>query len=134
MSEQMSPITVLDDEACWELLARHQVGRLGFRLRDEVLVVPVNYRVHEGELVFRTADGSKFYAVEAASSVGFEIDEVTDDAARSVVVTGLVRELTDSAEAAEASEGLHPWVPTEKKRVMSIRPLEVTGRAFRLDR
>jgi hypothetical protein len=49
-------------------------------------------------------------------------------------VRGTAREL-QGEEADEAEQlPLRPWVPTAKFSIVEIKPVEVTGRIFRLDR
>jgi hypothetical protein len=49
-------------------------------------------------------------------------------------VRGTAREL--QGEEADQAENLplRPWVPTAKFSIVEIKPVEVTGRRFRLDR
>ncbi|HYN30805.1 MAG TPA: pyridoxamine 5'-phosphate oxidase family protein [Dermatophilaceae bacterium] len=127
-------MTPLDREACWDMLRAHSFARIGYVLRGEVRIVPINYAVSGDRLVFRTADDSKFYALSANEHVGFELDEVGQDTARSVIARGRAHLLEDESEVAEATATLHPWVPTEKRRVVAIEMTHLSGRAFRLQR
>jgi nitroimidazol reductase NimA-like FMN-containing flavoprotein (pyridoxamine 5'-phosphate oxidase superfamily) len=84
--------------------------------------------------VFRTNEGSKLLGLTMDADVAFEIDEVGDDEASSVVVRGRARAL-DPAEALEAEElPVRPWVDEEKFRVVVIDVDELSGRRFRLKR
>src|SRR3954453_22239878 len=90
------PVVELDAEECWSLLAGEQLGRLAYRLVDEIHVVPVNYGVNDGSLVVRTGAGNKLLAAELKSEVGFEIDGfAADDVAWSVLVRGRLRHLDE---------------------------------------
>ena len=130
-----SPVTELDDEASWSMLHDHEFGRLAFHLADEVHLVPVNYAVDDRRrLVFRTAEGSKLLGLTMNADVAFEIDEYTEDLARSVVVRGRARELQGS-EADEAEQlPLRPWVEGAKFNVIAVEVDEITGRRFELTR
>jgi uncharacterized protein len=130
-----SPVTELDDEASWSMLHDQEFGRLAFHLADEVHLVPVNYAVDDRRrLVFRTAEGSKLLGLTMNADVAFEIDEYTEDLARSVVVRGRARELTGS-EADEAEQlPLRPWVEGAKFNVIAVEVDEITGRRFELTR
>src|SRR3954466_2954079 len=88
-----SPVEELSLEECWELLELEEFGRLAYRLVDEVHLVPINYAVDAGVLLFRTASGNKLLAAALHSDVAFEIDWHDDHAAWSVVVRGRVRRL-----------------------------------------
>lgn len=128
------PVVVLDEQECWSLLAAEQFGRLGYRLVDEVHVVPLNYGVHGGMLAVRTAAGNKLLAAEMGAEVGFEIDGFEDgDLAWSVLVRGHLRRL-DEHEAEIVGEQVPSWIPTLKYEVMEVVPTAVTGRRFLLQR
>jgi nitroimidazol reductase NimA-like FMN-containing flavoprotein (pyridoxamine 5'-phosphate oxidase superfamily) len=127
-------VTELPELDCWELLRQEEFGRLAYHLANEVHIVPINYVVHRGRLVFRTAEGSKLLGITMNQDVAFEIDHYDEKRAVSVVVRGTAREL--QGEEADQAEhlGLRPWVPTAKFSIVEIKPVEVTGRVFRLDR
>lgn len=124
----------LDEDECWAFLEGHELGRLAFRLADEVHIVPINYAVDGRTLLFRTAPGEKLLAAALGSSVAFEVDEFSDHDARSVVVRGSARRLEeDEAHRCELVP-LRPWIGDERYDVVELRPAVVTGRAFHLDR
>jgi nitroimidazol reductase NimA-like FMN-containing flavoprotein (pyridoxamine 5'-phosphate oxidase superfamily) len=128
------PFTELTLEECWEMLRRHELGRLAFHLTDEVHITPVNYAVDEDTLLFRTAAGSKLLAVVMNSDVAFEIDEHDEHTARSVILRGRA-ELLDEYSAHRAENlPLRPWVENPKENVVEITPTEISGRSFRLHR
>ena len=134
MDNNHDVVTELPELDCWELLRQEEFGRLAFHLVNEVHIVPINYVVHRGRIVFRTAEGSKLLGITMNQDVAFEIDRYDDERAMSVVVRGTARELQgEEADEAEKLE-LRPWVPTAKFSIVEIKPVEVTGRMFRLDR
>ncbi len=128
------PVSVLDTAECWELLRGHELGRLAFHLGDEVHLTPINYAVDGEALLFRTAPGSKLLGVVMDADVAFEIDEVEDDVATSVVVRGRARRLEEDEQHRAESVALRPWVPTAKYEVVEIVPGSVSGRRFALER
>ena len=121
---------VLDTHVCWELLRSGTIGRLAFVVDGEPDILPVNYVVDHGSIVFRTDTGRKLSAA-ANRPVAFEVDG-TDAAAQtawSVVVHGVGAEIRELDEAIEAmSLPLHPWQAGRKARFMRINAREVTGR------
>lgn len=130
-----SPITRLSDEECWEMLHAQEFGRLAFHLLDEVHIVPLNYTVDgDRRLVFRTAEGSKLLGLTINDDVAFEIDEFTDDWARSVVIRGRARVLDGDEADATDQLPLRPWVDTAKFNVIAIEADEINGRRFALTR
>ena len=129
-----SPIVVLDEEECWALLSGEHFGRLGYRLVDEIHVVPVNYAVHDGVLAVRTSAGNKLLAAEMGSDVGLEIDGfAADDEAWSVLVRGHLRRL-DEQQARLLEDEVPSWVPVLKYEVLEVAPEVVAGRRFLVHR
>ena len=133
------PIVVLAAEACWTLLASQPVGRLAYRLVDEVHVVPVNYVVDHTRpagptLLVLTAAGNKLLAAELGSEVALQIDHWGGRRAWSVLVRGTLQHLGDGEERRADELGLRPWVPGLRYDVVELTPRAVTGRRFRLDR
>jgi uncharacterized protein len=134
MGFDASNTTELSWAECWTLLRADEFGRLAFRMVDEVHLVPVNYAVDDETILFRTGAGNKLLGVTMHPDVVFEIDAYDDGHAHSVIVRGMARRLEED-EAHRAEEvPLRPWVSTPKYEVVEIRPTQVTGRRFRLDR
>jgi uncharacterized protein len=129
-----SPVEELSLEECWRLLELEEFGRLAYRLVEEVHMVPINYAVDAGTLLFRTASGSKLLAAALHSDVAFEIDWHDDLAAWSVVVRGELRRLNEDEQHRADGLLLQSWVPTPKYDVVELLPVSVTGRRFTLRR
>jgi hypothetical protein len=126
------PVDELSYEESWELLETQELGRLAYRLVDEVHLVPINYVTDGRSLLFRTGSGSKLLAAALESDVAFEIDWYDDRTAWSVVARGHLRKLGD--DEAHRADGLplYSWVPTPKDDVIELVPEVVTGRRFQL--
>jgi nitroimidazol reductase NimA-like FMN-containing flavoprotein (pyridoxamine 5'-phosphate oxidase superfamily) len=123
----------LSPSECYELLATHEVGRLGVNADHYPLVVPVNYGLDGATLVVRTHPGVVLRAASHAN-VTFEVDDV-DRRTRSgwsVLVRGLAEEVTGahSAElvARTHASGTAPWAPGEHGSWLRIIAHHVTGR------
>ena len=134
MSEH-SPVTVLPEETCWQMLHDEEFGRLAFHLADEVHLVPINFAVDaRRRIVFRTAEGSKLLGLTMNADVAFEIDHFEEDEATSVVVRGRARQL-EGHEADETDQlRLRAWVDTVKFNTIAVEVDEITGRRFELSR
>jgi nitroimidazol reductase NimA-like FMN-containing flavoprotein (pyridoxamine 5'-phosphate oxidase superfamily) len=128
------PVQTLDAAQCWDLLEGEELGRLAYRLVDEVHIVPINYIVDGRSLLFRTASGNKLLAAALHSDVALEIDWHDGTSAWSVVARGHLQQLEEDQEHRVDSLPLHPWVPTLKYDVVELVPDLVTGRYFRLER
>jgi nitroimidazol reductase NimA-like FMN-containing flavoprotein (pyridoxamine 5'-phosphate oxidase superfamily) len=130
----------LDEAECLRLIAPGGVGRLVFAGRYDLTALPVNYKLYNGAILFRTAQDSatdedlRTRIAHAEYRVAFEVDEF-DMAARegwSVLVQGPAHHLDAESERAEAVEaGVEPWPGGDREHFISITPASVTGRRIR---
>jgi hypothetical protein len=128
------PVLDLSAEECWALLRTQELGRVAYRLVDEVHIVPINYLVDRGRLIVRTASGNKLLAAALHSDAALEIDCVEETTAWSVVARGRFHRLSEDEQAELDDSRLHSWVPTPKYETLALLPAEVTGRGFLLRR
>ena len=135
MNGTTSPVVELAEEPAWDFLASQEVGRLAYHLVGEVHIVPINFTVIGGRILFRTAPGSKLLGIVMNQDVAFEVDEFDQERATSVIARGRAAFLTDADVDALGDLPLRPsWVPTDKDAVVAIDVTEISGRSFRLDR
>jgi nitroimidazol reductase NimA-like FMN-containing flavoprotein (pyridoxamine 5'-phosphate oxidase superfamily) len=136
-SDYIVSIDELDFDACWRLIGRTPIGRLGFVLAGQPRVLPVNTGVLDRQVVFRTSRDSTLGGLFNGSNVTFECDEtdLVAESGWSVVVRGRLWAVVDPDELARLAESeLHPWAPGVKDRWMKITPMEVTGRVVKRHR
>ena len=76
LRDQRTRIEVLDRDRCLELLASGNVGRVAVIAGREPVIFPVNYALHDGNILFRTATGTKLQSVVWGTRVSFEIDDL----------------------------------------------------------
>jgi nitroimidazol reductase NimA-like FMN-containing flavoprotein (pyridoxamine 5'-phosphate oxidase superfamily) len=130
----------LDEAECLELITPGGIGRIAYSGRYGPTVLPVNYRMYEGSIVFRTAQDSptdedlRTGIAHAEYKVAFEIDEI-DTAARegwSVLVQGPVHHVESDSERASVLEaGVETWPGGERELFLRIVPSRITGRRIR---
>lgn len=130
----------LDEAECFWLISRYEVGRIAYSGRFGPTVLPVNYRLHEGTILFRTAVGSPMDAdlrtgiSDAEYKVAFEVDEVDAKLREgwSVLIQGSAHHV-DSQSEREALRhvGVEPWPGGERELFIRIIPTRVTGRRIR---
>jgi uncharacterized protein len=125
-------LEMLPFEDCLRLLASVPVGRVGFNIDGELVVLPVNHAVDGQDVVFRSARGSKLSAAESLSFVVFEADEY-DARSRtgwSVMVNGRAETVYDDTETQSLDAlGLAPWAnAVDRPFWVRIRPNSITGR------
>jgi nitroimidazol reductase NimA-like FMN-containing flavoprotein (pyridoxamine 5'-phosphate oxidase superfamily) len=133
MTTDRNGMTVLTIDECLRLLSGHRpsIGRVAFVAEGKPCVLPVNYRFHEGTVVFRTDPGAKLTAASAGQPVAFEIDEIDVDWREgwSVLVQGRAEEVLDDAELARLEAlPLRPWGPGAKSSFVRIMSTDISGR------
>nr|WP_257018893.1 pyridoxamine 5'-phosphate oxidase family protein [Streptomyces sp. TLI_235] len=124
----------LSAPVCWSKLAPGGIGRVVLSTREGPVALPVNFRVLDGTVVYRTAEGSTACA-DRGALVAFEVDRI-DEAVRSgwsVLVRGTAARL-DEPEAVEHLKhrgNPDPWAGDGRDVWIRIRPASVTGRVIR---
>lgn len=129
-------VEILDIEQCWKLLSGAQVGRLAVTVDGRPDIFPVNYKVDEKTLLFRTGEGTKLSAINNDAWVAFEADMVEQGTgvAWSVVVKGTIRAVPSKGPALNSTERfLFPWQGVGRSHLVRISPESVTGRRFLLE-
>ena len=139
--ESAEPVVELLDEAeCQRLIAAGGVGRIGYTGRFGPAILPVNYALHAGTIVFRTGQHSPLgedlrTGIEHAESrVAFEIDELSPATREgwSVLVQGSAHLVDSEAERASiVQSGVEPWSGGEKELFVRVIPSRITGRRIR---
>jgi nitroimidazol reductase NimA-like FMN-containing flavoprotein (pyridoxamine 5'-phosphate oxidase superfamily) len=125
-------LEVLGRAECLDLLGGARLGRVGITLGALPTILPINYRLVDERIIFRTSAGTKLDAATCNAVVAFEVDEVDPlwHTGWSVVVTGLAREVTDPEELARL-DGAHLayWAPAAAgDRVVEISTEMISGR------
>ena len=124
-------LEVLSREECLRLLRHATLGRVAITSGALPQVLPVNFRLVGDRIVFRTGLGTKFDAATSNNVVAFEVDDmdVLSHSGWSVMVTGVVQEVTDPQELAEMSNlGIPKWAPTSSDRIVAISTEVISGR------
>ena len=122
-------IGALDEVECLILLRWEVVGRLAFADPGEApIVVPVNFVMDGGTIVFRTDAGEKHDRV-VGRRVSFQVDRV--DHFRRVGWSVLVQGVAEEIPMDGARElGVDPWAPGDKSCAVRIIPASITGRTI----
>ncbi|MDQ0711175.1 nitroimidazol reductase NimA-like FMN-containing flavoprotein (pyridoxamine 5'-phosphate oxidase superfamily) [Streptomyces luteogriseus] len=123
--------TELTEAECRSLLSTHGVGRLAVATDSGPVVVPVNYSVVDGGIVFRTEPGTT-PAQADGDQVAFEADRIDEAFSEgwSVLVRGPATTVTDPDEVARLEEQAFstPWAGGRRELWLRIEPVSVTGR------
>ncbi|HMK63546.1 MAG TPA: pyridoxamine 5'-phosphate oxidase family protein [Acidimicrobiales bacterium] len=125
-----SPLEELSEQECWLLLSGQGVGRVGLTAGAMPAILPVNYAVFDGAIVFRTTVGSKLSAAIAHAVVCFEVDFFDSDTRQgwSVLAVGMADELTEPLRSRVIGLPLEPWAGEGRDHVVSIVPRVLSGR------
>ncbi|WP_086825018.1 pyridoxamine 5'-phosphate oxidase family protein [Allokutzneria sp. NRRL B-24872] len=124
-------LEVLGTEECLRLLGTAQLGRIAYTDQALPAVVPVNFVLHDGSVVFRTGHGGKLAAAVRNAVVAFEVDDVdaTLRTGWSVTAVGYARVVREPAERdALLALGLRAWAPGEHPVFFVIVPGILHGR------
>jgi nitroimidazol reductase NimA-like FMN-containing flavoprotein (pyridoxamine 5'-phosphate oxidase superfamily) len=134
MSDQEQPqLETLTREECLELLQRAVVGRVGYVADGLAIILPVNFTVVDGDIVFCTAKGRKLSWLSLRGRLSFQADESrpADHEGWSVLVHGVAREVTDPDElAALRRRPQLSWVRPQDEHWVRIAVETISGRAL----
>jgi nitroimidazol reductase NimA-like FMN-containing flavoprotein (pyridoxamine 5'-phosphate oxidase superfamily) len=127
--EEMPP------QDCLVLLNLAYVGRVGVSVHALPVILPVNYVMHEGDVVFRVGAGTKLAAATSGTVVAFEVDHHDPQGITgwSVLLQGRTEEIDDPAELARVRElPLHSWaLDGAADHYVRLHPTMMSGRRFR---
>ncbi|MEO9223710.1 MAG: pyridoxamine 5'-phosphate oxidase family protein [Acidimicrobiales bacterium] len=125
-------IESLSREECLHLLATDEVGRLAIVVGSAPSIFPVNYRLDDEAIVFRSDPGTKLDHGPRARAC-FEIDQFDRErrSGWSVIAAGRLEEIsTYDTEALDRARGLlvDPWPGGQRSHWMRLVPDAITGR------
>jgi nitroimidazol reductase NimA-like FMN-containing flavoprotein (pyridoxamine 5'-phosphate oxidase superfamily) len=136
MALDRNGLEILPEEECLRLLATVPVGRVAVSVGALPAILPVNFALLDGDVVFRTAPGSKLDAAVRNAVIAFEADSIDPvyHTGWSVLVTGVAEEVTDPATLeAVAALPLEPWaLDGLADHVVRIRSRMISGRRLRV--
>lgn len=125
---------VLPRSECLALLGSVPVGRIVYTQAGLPAIQPVNFILHQGDIVVRTGEGTRLAKAAESAVVAFEVDEIDVEAERgwSVVVTGRSHGVWEPAELQALGRlPLRAWAPGRRDHFLRIRPEFVSGRRIR---
>lgn len=129
-------LEVLDRGECLELLAMATLGRLAVTVGALPVILPINFRLLDDRIVFRTGAGTKLDAATSGAVVAFEADDIDrfSHEGWSVVVTGVASEVADPAQReALSATGIPHWARDDGERLVALSTEVVSGRRLRAD-
>jgi nitroimidazol reductase NimA-like FMN-containing flavoprotein (pyridoxamine 5'-phosphate oxidase superfamily) len=121
----------LSTTECLMLLKSTGVGRVGWCGDGGPRVLPVNYVVDNGRILFRTSPYSVIAKIAAGQQVAFEVDNIDEflEIGWSVLVVGAATGVGDPGDIPKALQDRPaPWAPGNRTLYIRIQPDTVTGR------
>jgi transcriptional regulator with XRE-family HTH domain len=120
-------------EESQSLLAAGGVGRVAFNLTGRLTVVPVNFEMYNGLVVFRTS-ATNAVARDGASSVAFEVDRIDEGMHEgwSILVSGIARQAAGrELQQLRSALAVEPWAGGARGVYIVIEPEQISGRRIR---
>jgi nitroimidazol reductase NimA-like FMN-containing flavoprotein (pyridoxamine 5'-phosphate oxidase superfamily) len=133
-------LETLDETECMRLIAPGGIGRLAYAGRYDLTVLPVNFQVQEGTVLFRTAVDSateedlRTGIAHAEYRVAFEIDDFDAQSHEgwSVLIQGPAHHVDTEPERTQAqTAGVEAWAGGHREQFIRITPARITGRRIR---
>ncbi len=117
----------IDEDECYLLIRGRSLGRVGVKLAEELVILPVYYAVLDRDIVFRTDPGTKLAAAVLGDRVAFEVDNAVPG--WSVLLSGHAHEIRDHGEQVTARARLgDDWPAGERDSFVRIAVDHVSGR------
>lgn len=119
----------VSEDECLELLRTKSVGRVAFNDAEGPVVLPVNYVVDNGTMLFRTAPQNSVARHILSGPAAFEVDETDDytESGWSVLVRGRAS-FAHFDELPDSDDRPVPWAEGSRSLYVRITPQTVTGR------
>lgn len=123
-------LETLGEEECRRLMASGGVGRVVFVADGRPVALPVNFRMLDDDVAFRTAEGTSVTSLSESESVSFEVDHVDEAMSEgwSVLVTGRLRRVSPDEFRRLEQLGVEPWAGGSRTVNLVIEPHAVSGR------
>jgi uncharacterized protein len=127
-SGALSRVEDLDETECLELLGTRQVGRVAYNDTDGPVVMPVNYVLQDGMVLFRVAPYSRLADRLRDSAASFQVDHVDEEARTgwSVLVRGHAAH-PSAWELPEPDSRPTPWAEGDRNLHLRLSPHHISG-------
>lgn len=127
-SRQPARVEELAEAECWELLGTKQIGRVAHNDPEGPVVVPVNYVVQDGAVLFRISPYSRLADRLRDGAASFEVGHVDEEAHTgwSVLVRGHAAR-AKNWELPDADSRPTPWAEGRRNLHVRLSPHQVSG-------
>jgi transcriptional regulator with XRE-family HTH domain len=130
-------LTKIDRDQCEALLRSGGVGRIAFRASGQLVVFPVNFRMLDSDVVFRSEDDGAVGQLAPNEPVSFEIDHLDDAMSEgwSVLATGTVHVVREPDELRQVQAlGIEPWAGGDRHTYFRLSVTALNGRVINIGR
>jgi len=117
----------IDPDECRRLLGDSTVGRVCWNSSAGLQVLPGNYLVAGGQIVFHVARGTVLEELTQPVDVAFQVDDLDQDTATGWAV--LVRGRTAPYAGDPDAVATRSWAPGDRDLLVAIDPTQWSGRA-----
>ena len=120
----------LSHQECLELLAEKVVGRIAYVNDDGPVVLPVNYVLDQGTVLFRTSAAGRMAGHLRNGTVAFQVDDVDEvtESGWSVLLRGVASFEQPTGTRPANHPRPSPWVQGSRNLTVRITPHVLTGR------
>ena len=128
-SGQLARVEELAEGECMELLGTKEVGRVAYNDPDGPVVMPVNYVLQDGMVLFRVAPYSRLAdRLRDGGAASFQVDQVDEEGHTgwSVLVRGHAAR-ANRWDLPEADSRPTPWAEGGRNLHVRLSPHQVTG-------
>jgi transcriptional regulator with XRE-family HTH domain len=134
--QKQTVLKELTAEECADLVAPGGIGRVVFCTSRGPVALPVNYQMLDGDIIFRTSDGSTLSEHNHDVDVSFEVDQIDDALTEgwSVLMTCFRKHVTSQEELDEIhAVEVTPWAGGTRDEFVRLVPVITTGRRIRCE-
>jgi nitroimidazol reductase NimA-like FMN-containing flavoprotein (pyridoxamine 5'-phosphate oxidase superfamily) len=131
LTQRAGRVEHLTAAECRQLLKTTTIGRLGYSTSNGPRIVPMNYTVAGGRLLFRTTPDTEAGRCANRCQVAFEVDQIDEPrhAGWSVLVTGEANQITPREwELLDIFQTPDPWAEGEHPLLLQLPLTTMTGR------
>lgn len=123
---------IIDEATCRRLLTQERIGRLGLSVGSLPVILPINYVVFDGRIVFRSEDGDKTRAAELGTVACLEVDQFDrfEHSGWSVLATGRLSIAPPERVATYDRLPVVPWALREQSRFIEMTVELLSGRSI----
>jgi hypothetical protein len=124
-------LTELGRDQCEDLMRAGGIGRVVFRAPDRPVAIPVNFKMLETAIVFRSTEHGSIGEIDPGELVSFEVDRFDDAMSEgwSVLASGTSHCVSEPAELLRVEAlGVEPWAGAGRNAYFCIAVTALSGR------